>query len=179
MKLRGKITRAFTIGGFDKNFVLEVMGKFDYRKELSDIDTEKEYDIEIKVHRQRRSLDANAYLWVLLGEMAGVLRTNKDDLYLVMLERYGVFTHIIVKPHVVEKVKQEWRTVKVLGDVVVNGQTGVQLQCYFGSSTYDSKEFAILLDGVISEAKEMGINTATEDERDRMINEWGKKNETA
>ena len=76
-----------------------------------------------------------------------------------MLDRYGVFTHIIVKPYVVESIKREWRTVRELGEVVVNGQEGVQLQCFFGSSTYNTKEMARLIDGIVSECKELEIET--------------------
>ena len=51
--------------------------------------------------------------------MAAKLRTSKDELYLEMLSRYGVFTHIVVKPNVVDRVKGEWRTVRELGEVTV------------------------------------------------------------
>lgn len=139
--------------------------------------SQKKLDIEITVHREKRSLNANAALWLLLGKMAGVLNTNKDDLYLLMLERYGVYTHVIVKPAVVAKVKEQWRTVRELGEVTVNGQTGIQLQCYFGSHTYNSLEFSRLLDGVINEAKDIGIDFISREERDLMIEEWGKQDE--
>lgn len=129
---------------------------------------------DIKVHRERRSLDSNAYLWVLLAKMADALRTNKDDLYLLMLERYGVFTHLIVKPEAVDRIVEQWRTVRVLGDVLIKGRAGVQLQCYFGSSTYTTKEMSVLIDGVVSEAKEMGIETLPPDEIERMNQDWGQ-----
>ena len=134
----------------------------------------KQLTVEIKQHRQRRSLDANAYLWVLLGKMATVLQTDKDAVYIEMLSRYGVYTHVVVKPQVAERVKQEWRTVRELGEVTVNGKVGIQLQCYFGSSSYTSAEMATLIDGVISECKDMGIETATPAELARMMGEWGK-----
>ena len=137
----------------------------------------KVLSVEIKQHRERRSLDANAYLWVLLQQLAEVLDTTKDELYLQMLERYGVFTHIVVKPQVAERVKQEWRTVRELGQVTVNGKSGVQLQCYFGSSTYDSREMAHLIDGVVSECKEMGIETMPEEELKLLLTEWGTHDE--
>lgn len=137
----------------------------------------KEVTVEVKLKRRHRSLDANAALWAMLGDMAAVLHTSKDELYLQMLERYGVFTHVIVKPNVVERVKAEWRTVRVLGEVTVNGQTGIQLQCYFGSSTYNSKEFSVLLDGVISEAKEIGVEYISEADKALMLSEWGSKSE--
>ncbi len=134
----------------------------------------KHLSVEIKQYRHKRSLDSNAYFWLLLGEMAAILKTTKDELYLIMLERYGVYTHVIVKPEVVDKVKQEWRTVRELGEVTVNGKTGIQLQCFFGSSTYDTKEMSRLIDGVVAEAKDLGIETMTPQELAKMKNEWGK-----
>jgi hypothetical protein len=143
--------------------------------ELHKLATDKiEVTVEIKKFRKSRSLDANAMFWKICGEIAGVLRTNKDDVYLEMLSSYGVYTHVVVKPNMVERVKQEWRTVRELGEVTINGQTGIQMQCFFGSSTYDSKEFAILLDGVISEAKELGISVMDESDKMLLLNEWGK-----
>lgn len=143
-----------------------------WNEELKDL---AEMDVEVKKHRKKRSLDANAYLWVLLSKMAAVLRTTKDELYLLMLERYGAFTHLIVKKNVVERVKEEWRTVRELGEVTIGKQQGVQLQCYFGSSTYDTKEMSVLIDGIVSEAKELGIETATPAELELMKSEWGRR----
>ena len=65
-------------------------------EEINKIDPEKQYVVEVKQKRKDRSLNANAALWVLLGEMAAKLRTSKDELYLEMLSRYGVFTHVVV-----------------------------------------------------------------------------------
>ena len=135
----------------------------------------KELSVEVKQYRIRRSLDSNAYLWVLLGELASVLKTSKDEVYLQMLDRYGVYTHIVVKPNVVDRVKQEWKTTRELGEVTINGQTGIQIQCYFGSSTYDTKEMSTLLEGVVSECKELGINTITPKELEIMKQQWGGK----
>ena len=132
----------------------------------------KQYIADLKEKRNRRSLDANAYLWVLLEKVAAAVNSDKDRVYLDMLSRYGVFTHMVVKPAVVERVKQEWRTVRELGEVTVNGQTGIQLQCYFGSSTYDTKEMSRLIDGVVSECKELGIETATPEELARIKETW-------
>ena len=48
-------------------------------------------------HRERRSLDANALLWLCLGKIADALRSDKWEVYLQMLKRYGKFTYICVK----------------------------------------------------------------------------------
>lgn len=135
----------------------------------------KELVVEIKQYRPRRSLDSNAYLWVLLNEMASILKTTKDELYLQVLDRYGIYTHVVVKPEVVERVILQWKTARELGEVTINGKTGVQIQCYFGSSTYNQKEFCTLLEGVVSEAKELGIETITQRELDVMHSAWGVK----
>ena len=66
-------------------------------------------------------------------------------------------------PKAVEAVKKQWREVEEVGRGTVNGVESVQLLCYFGSSTMDSKEFSVLLDGVISEMKEMGLPTPDKD----------------
>lgn len=135
---------------------------------------DKLLNLTAKIHREKRSLDANAYAWVLMQKIAEAIHTDKWSVYLMMLERYSpVFTHIIVRPEAVERVKGEWRTVKVLGPIQVNGSSGIQLQCYFGSSTFDSKEMASFIDGIVSECKKMGIETLPPDEIERMRREWG------
>ena len=135
---------------------------------------DKMLNLTAKIHREKRSLDANAYAWVLMQKIAEAIHTDKWSVYLMMLERYSpVFTHIIVRPEAVERVMGEWRTVKVLGTIQVNGSSGIQLQCYFGSSTFDSKEMASFIDGIVSECKEMGIETLPPDEIERMRREWG------
>ena len=142
-----------------------------------DVQEIKEADklaIEVKKYREKRSLDANAYMWVLLQQMAEVLHTTKDELYVEMLGRYGIFTHTIVKPNVVERIKGEWRVVRELGEVTINGQKGIQLQLYFGSSTYNTKEMSVLLNGIVDEAKSIGVATLDEQEIDRMCKEWQK-----
>jgi len=135
----------------------------------------KELDVSIKKFTQKRSLDANALLWKMCTEIANIIKSDKDAVYLTMLENYGVFTHVIVKQEAVDRMIQQWKTARVLGEVTINGKTGIQIQCYYGSHLYDSKEFSVLLDGVISDAKELGIEVINESEKNLLISEWGKK----
>ena len=86
-----------------------------------------------------------------------------------MLKRYGQYTYICVKPKAVEAIKKQWRECEEIGHITIDGQDSVQMLCYFGSSTYNSKEFSILLDGVISEMKEMGLETPADRELKRAI----------
>ena len=66
------------------------------------------------------------------------------------------------------------RECEVIGKVTVNGQEAVQMLCSFGSSTYNTKEFSHLLDGVISEMKEMGLETPLSSDMKRALEMWGK-----
>lgn len=136
-------------------------------------DRDKLFDIT--EHREKRSRDANALLWACLGELAGALRSDKWTVYLQMLKRYGQYTYICVKPKVVEAVKKQWRECEEIGHVNINGQDSVQMLCYFGSSTYNSKEFSTLLEGVISEMKEMGLETPADRELERAIKQMEEK----
>ena len=144
---------------------------------LNEIEKIKNLDklsIEAKKYREKRSLDANALLWACLSEIAVALRTDKWDVYLMMLKRYGKYTYICVKPNVVESVKAQWRECEEIGTININGQEAVQLLCYFGSSTYDTKEMSVLIDGVISEMEEMGLETPESREVKRAIEEYEK-----
>ena len=148
---------------------------------LAEIDEIKEANLDItaKKHRKKRSLDANAYAWVLMQKIAEMVGSNKWDVYLDMLRRYSrSFTHIIVHPHAVDAVMQMYRTSVNLGEVRVNDKTGIQLQVYFGSSTFDTKEMAVFIDGIVSECQMLGIRTETPDELERMKALWdaNKKN---
>ena len=132
---------------------------------------DKDLDINFSKHRRHRSLDANACLWACIGDIAKVLHQDAWEVYLLMIERYGKFTHILVRPEVVEAVRTQWRETKVVGETTVDGNPMIQMFCYFGSSTYNSAEFASLLDGVISEMKEMGLETPTSEEMRALIAE--------
>jgi hypothetical protein len=174
MKLQANnISTTFSESG-QQLITLALTSKTDIDDLKAIIANKKLLAIECKEYRKKRSLDANGMLWAICTQIANAIKSSKDEVYLTMLERYGVFTHVIVKPEAVERIKQEWRTCRVLGEVTVNGKTGVQIQCYYGSHLYDSKEFSVLLEGVISEAREMGIEVISEQDKQLLIQQWGK-----
>ena len=137
---------------------------------------DKDLTVVLKQFRQKRSLDANGLLWHCLGKIAEALRTDKWEVYLQMLKRYGQFTYICVKPNMVDAVKAQWRECEVVGDININGQKAIQILVYFGSSTYNTQEFSVLLDGVISEMREMGLELPTSEDMRRALELWEKQN---
>ena len=130
-------------------------------------------DLKVKKHREKRSHNANAYAWVLMQKIAEATHQEKWDVYLQCLQRYSrAFTHVIVKENAVEKMKELYRTCVDLGPVTVNGQTGHQLQVYYGSSSFDTKEMSVFIDGIVSECKELGIETMTPRDLEVMKTAW-------
>ena len=138
----------------------------------------KDLDVEIKEFRPHRSKDANALLWACIGDIAKAITSDPWSVYLRMLRRYGKFTQIVVTPGAVEAVKKQWREAEVIGDYEVNGKKAVCMLCYYGSSTYDSKEMSALLDGVLSEMDEMHLQKPASSTLQRAIDEWEKRNGT-
>lgn len=115
-----------------------------------------EYVIEIKKHRQKRSLNANALFWKICNSIADILEASYDDIYLQLLDRYGVKKYIVVKPEAVEDMKKMFRAVEEMGGVYVEGKKGVQLCCTIGSSKYNTKQMSRLIKGAIDESREIG-----------------------
>ena len=149
---------------------LEVDGDAEDIERLKD----KKLAVELKQYRKKRSLDANALLWHCIGQISKSISADKWQIYLLMLKRYGKYSYVIVHESAVEPMKKQWRECEVVGEVSVNGKKAVQLLCYYGSSTYDSKEFSDLLDGVISEMKIMGLEPPTPGDIRRSLEEWEK-----
>lgn len=132
--------------------------------------TEKDLDLIIKQHKKKRSLSANAYAWVLMDKIARILKTSKEEVYEEMLQSYGVvdenMIQIAVRPDVdMNRVEGHW--LKVGSDDEYNFYMMLR-----GSSEYNTKEMADFIDGIVFEAKELGIETLTPDEIERMKQEW-------
>lgn len=134
---------------------------------------DKVYTATLKQWRNKRSLDANAYLWLLLEKIARAIRSDKESVYIEMLKKYGVFTHIILHEKAAERFMADYRACINLGEILVNGKKGIQIQAYYGSSGYDTKEMGRLIDGVIDECKELGIETLPPDKLALLKEEWG------
>lgn len=141
---------------------------------LADAD-DRVYDIV--PHKEKRSLNANALLWACIGEIANKMHMDNWSVYLDLLKHYGQYTYVLCKPHAVEKMKEIWRETEEIGEVDVNGQKSVQLLCYYGSSTYNTKEFSRLLDGVIQEMKNIGLEPPPSEQMQQALLAWSELTE--
>lgn len=114
--------------------------------------------ITIKENKRKRSLTANAAMWVMCDKIAKALNTTAWEVYLQELERYGVSEWLAVLPDALPAIEKVYRIVKRKGCFTADGVEMVQVQVWRGSSTYDTKEMSVLIDGVIQDAKELGAD---------------------
>jgi len=128
-----------------------------------------------KKFRKKRSLDANAYCWVLCTKIADAVNSSKDEVYEEMLQKYGYlyqdedgYIPVTVKAGVdMSKIQGHWKFFKS------NGKFDSYLMIK-GSSEYDSSEMAKFIDRIVEEAKDLGIETATPAELERMKEQWNQ-----
>lgn len=142
-----------------QKLTLEIEG--DFRGQYDEL-KDKELEITVKPYRKKRSLDQNAYAWELIGKMADKMRTGKDEVYLLMLKRYGQGGVIKVQPQneeaILSAIKYYERHEKLYsGD-------DKYYRIWAGSSGYNTEEMTVFIDGIVSEAKALGIETLTPDQ---------------
>ena len=144
--------------------------------EINDL-ADKVLSVEIKPYRARRSLDANSYCWVLCQKLSEKLNCTKEDIYKEAIRKAGQFDYIAVTDSATEQFLKAWQS-KGLGWYAEASESKIdgckKVMVYYGSSVYDSKEMAHLIDYIVDECKEQGIDTATPEEISRMKQEWGR-----
>lgn len=128
--------------------------------------------IKVDKHRERRSLNANNYAWALMTEIGNVMRLNKDDVYFLMLKRYGQSELISVKDGI--PIGEYVKYCERAGESWLNGTLFKHYKVYKGSSEFTKEEMAVFLDGVIQEAQDLEIDTRTPDEIAKLKSLWGE-----
>lgn len=141
---------------------------------------EKDLRLTVKEWREKRTLDANGYYWVLLGRLAEVLKLSRPRAHNLLLRWYGVDEVIdgqiayIVLPNTPEAEKKalesETYHLRPLSETRT-GKDGRSFRTWVmlkGSRDMDTKEFSRLLDGLVAECQNAGIETDTPEQIERM-----------
>lgn len=138
----------------------------------------KEYILTVK--RKGRSLDANAYFWTLVNRLADKLQIDPNGIYRAYLPDIGGNYEIIpVKEDRIEAWEKVWcdghigRMIEDMGPCrTVKGYHNVRT--YFASSDFDSRQMARLIELVVADCKENGIETMTPRELEALVSRWGE-----
>lgn len=155
-----------------------------YRSAIGGLEALKDKELAVKVvsFSKKRSLSQNAYMWVLLDELAKVLNRSKEDLYKIYIKDYGTFEMLPIKNEAAERFKKNWSKngigwfVEDLGESKLSGYT--KLIAYYGSSVYNSTEMSRLINAIVDDCQDQGISTMTlsdimllRNENDTLINQ--------
>lgn len=143
--------------------------------------SENKLCIELKKWRQKRSLDANSYCWVLCDKIAKELCKDgtivtKEDVYKDAILQIGSFEPFIVQEKTYMNFKRIWEKqgLGFLVQEVSKKDKCIKVNCYYGSSTYNTKEMSLLIECIVELAKTLNIETKPQSEIDSLLKEWDR-----
>ena len=173
MKITGRMVGAnidFRTG--KPQITLEVNERNDFELLVDELRDKDKLSIEVKPFRAKRSLNSNNYAWSLITQIADIVRASKEEIYLEMLRRYGQSELISVLAHI--PIRDYIKYCEEAGESSLNGKLFKHYKVYKGSSEFDTREMSIFIDGIVSEAKGLGIQTETPDQIAEMKARWGE-----
>lgn len=136
---------------------------------------DKEKIFEIKEHKLKRSLNANAYCWVLMNKIADAIKSTKEEVYREYIKNKGIFRLITMNKDATNTFIKVWQE-KGLGWICDTSESKyegmVDVVAYYGTSSYNTKQMANFIDYVVDEAKNLGIETLPPDEIERLKSLW-------
>ena len=157
------------------NLTLEGMNEaFELGKKLNSL-VGSDVDFKAEKRREKRSLNANSYFYVLCGKIADATDASKPEVHNRMLCRYGQYMKdkdnivFCLYPADIDYQNAEDVHLKPTGHFEDKG--GIRYEWFTimrGSHDYNTQEMAKLIDGTVSEARELGIETLTPAEIKRM-----------
>lgn len=172
-ELTGKLAYMVGFTAMGKPIItLELNEKMSALKMVDELHKAEKLAIKIDKFREKRSLNANNYAWKLITEIGNATRLSKEEVYLRMLKRYGQSEMVSALAHI--PFGQFVKYFEEAGESTLNGKLFKHYRVYKGSSEFDTKEMSIFIDGVVSEAKDLGIQTDTPDQIAKMKSLWGE-----
>lgn len=186
MDCTGKITQI--LQDIENKGILVTLSLADVSvQELQTLKGLEKLSVSIKKFRKKRSLDANAYYWELITKLAEAIKVSKPRAHNLMLRKYGQ-TEVIdgqlmrmpipdTEESEIKALEAETYHIKPTAQVK-EGKDGILYRTYVmlrGSSDYDTREMSELIDGLITDCKELGIETLPPAELERMMKAYEKK----
>lgn len=132
--------------------------------------------LKVAKYRKRRSLDANAYCWTLIGKIAEKTNTPRQDVYRAAIKDVGSNSDVVcVKSEAAESLCRVWERNGIGWQTdtfpsKIDGCTNVIL--YYGSSTYDSEQMSRLINNIVQDCNQLGIETKPAEEIESLLKSW-------
>ena len=150
------------------------------KDKLSDIEQLKnlKLKIEAKKYIKKRTTNANNYFWKLLQEICELADIDTIEEYKRRVKKLGIFKIEKDNVNTFEKMWTAQGTAwfSEIADTEYIGDTEFKIiNAYYGSSSFNSKQMARLIDGVVQDCKVYGIETKSQKEIDSLLESWDKK----
>lgn len=146
------------------------------QKVCEELEAGKVYEVIVKQQRKKRSLDANAYAWVLIDKLAERIGIPKTLVYQQYVREIGGNSETVcVLEQAVDKLIEGWNRNGVgwIAEKMPSKLNGcVNVTLYYGSSTYDTAQMSRLIDLIVQDCKANGIETMTPFELDALKERW-------
>lgn len=129
-------------------------------------------EAEIKPLNNKRSCNANSYMWVLCDKIAEAIHATKEEVYKEAIRHVGIFQDVACTAQGLPALIETW-TSRGIGWIVDTFDSKLQgckrVRLYTGSHLYDTKQMTRLVDYIVEEAKNLGIETMTPQELKQML----------
>lgn len=126
-------------------------------------------DVEVKKHRERRSLDANAYFHVLVDKMSKALRVSAEEVKQRLVCDYGSEGVYVRLPATAKIDSFGIKYYRLIGESRGTARPCNDYLVFKPTHEMDRAEMATLIDGTVEEAKALGIETKTPNELAEMM----------
>lgn len=137
---------------------------------------DKALDIVFKIFRQKRSLNSNAYAWVLINKLAEEVNESDIEIYRQYIKAMGVYRDVDIDEKAEGTLKTVWQAYGLgwLAERVdfAEKEGFVTLRLYYGSSVYNTKQMARFIDAIVQDCQAVGIDTMTPEEIAKMNSLW-------
>jgi hypothetical protein len=132
------------------------------------------------IRKQRRSLTANAYAWLLIGKLASALKKSSEEIYREIVQNIGDnFDVLAMRTEAIPEFKRHWEAHGLGWQVVTIGEHDLrgyeEIAAYYGSSIYDTRQMSTLIDLVVQECREQGIETLPPHQIQGMVERWKRE----
>ena len=133
---------------------------------VNSLEEDKTYEITIDKEKKKRSNDANAYYWQLIGQLSAKLKIPPQEIYKTHIKDVGGNYEIVpIREDAVETWIKAWSSKGIgwvsesIGESKLRGFMNVI--CFYGSSVYDTRQMSRLIELCVQDCKEQGIETMT------------------
>jgi hypothetical protein len=140
---------------------------------FTQLDKTQQYDMELKEHKDKRSLNANSYSWVLMNKLAKVMNLSVVEIYRRYVKDLAFYKELELNEDAYKMFKEAWESRGIAW--ICERVDNALVHAYYGSSSYNTLEMSKLIDNIVQDCQAVGIETRTPQEIENLKSLWGSK----